>query len=151
MIMKISWGTGIVIAFALFMGFILFFVLRVQSDHQYDNELVVEDYYKQERLLQLRLDKEQNAASLPDKVKISTAGDTLKIMFPKGFDPKQIQGTVSLYRPSSEKLDFEITISLSSHDLLIPKSDLAGGRWDIIIDWRYKGRPYLNTEMLTLP
>ena len=149
--MKISWGTGIVIAFGLFMGFILFFVFRVQSDHQYDNELVIEDYYKQERVLQIRLDKEKNAAALIDKVQITTVGDAIKITFPKEFDPKKIQGTVSLYRPSSKKLDFEIAISLSSHDLLITKSDLAGGRWDITVDWQHEGRQYLITQMLTIP
>jgi len=43
---KINWGTAIVIAFALFMSFILFFVFKVQSDSKYDNELVTEEYYK---------------------------------------------------------------------------------------------------------
>ena len=43
--MKINWGTGIVIAFALFMSFILFFVFKVQSDSKYDNEL---DVYKRQ-------------------------------------------------------------------------------------------------------
>ena len=46
--MKINWGTAIVIAFAVFMIFILSFVFKVQSNHKYDNELVVEDYYKKE-------------------------------------------------------------------------------------------------------
>ena len=36
-----------------------------------------------------------------------------------------------------KKLDFEIPISLSSPHLLIPKSNLASGLWDISIDWEY--------------
>jgi len=44
--MKINWGTGIVIAFGLFMAFILYFVIEVQSNSKYDNDLVVEEYYK---------------------------------------------------------------------------------------------------------
>ncbi|MFM2010754.1 MAG: hypothetical protein RLZZ479_1145, partial [Bacteroidota bacterium] len=43
---KFNWGTGIVIAFALFMTFILYFVVEVQSNSKYDNDLVVEEYYK---------------------------------------------------------------------------------------------------------
>ena len=39
---KIGWGTSIVIAFAMFMTFILYFVIKVQSDSKYDNDLVVE-------------------------------------------------------------------------------------------------------------
>ena len=34
--MKINWGTGVVIAFALFMSFILYFVFKVQSNSKYD-------------------------------------------------------------------------------------------------------------------
>jgi len=55
---------------------------------------------------------------------------------------------VSFYRPSSQKLDFEIPISLSSPHLLIPKSNLAGGLWDISIDWNYDGVDYLNKETI---
>ncbi|MHA3789472.1 FixH family protein [Flavobacterium hauense] len=148
--MKINWGTGIIIAFALFMSFILFFVFRVQSDSKYDNELVVEDYYKQERVLQDVLNKEENAAKLPQKVTIEDTKDGVLIVFPSGFNPKDIKGKVSLYRPSNQKLDNDFRISLSTSNLLIPKSDLAGGRWDIIVDWQYEGKNYLNKEILTL-
>ena len=41
--MKLNWGKAIVIAFALFITFIMYFVLKVQSDSKYDNELVTED------------------------------------------------------------------------------------------------------------
>jgi hypothetical protein len=150
MIMKINWGTGIVIAFALFMAFILFFVFRVQSDSKYDNELVVEEYYKQERVLQAQLDKEQNSAGLIHKVQIQNEKEAITISFPEGFDSEKITGKVSLYRPSDKKLDREIPISLSGHHLLIPKSDLAGGRWDITVDWQYEGKAYSNKQMLTL-
>ena len=147
---KISWGTGIVIAFGTFMAFILFFVFLVQSDQKYDNELVIENYYKYETGLQKQLDKENLAEKLNKKVAIWTDFEGIKISFPPEFDHKNITGKVSLYRPSDQKLDFEIMISLSSHDLLIPKSQLAGGRWDIILDWNYNNVGYLNKEQLTI-
>ena len=148
--MKISWGTGIVIAFGLFMSFILFFVFRVQSDSKYDNELVVEEYYKQERSLEDKLSKEQNAALLEHQVQIATTGNAIEVIFPEGFDYTKITGKVSLYRPSNQKLDFEKPISLTGNRLLIPTIDLAGGRWDITIDWEYQGKGYINKKMLTL-
>ena len=147
---KINWGTGIFIAFATFMGFILTFVFLVQSDSKYDNELVVEDYYKYETGLQKKLNKEENAISLADKIQLEQNKNGLRIQFPKTFDFKKITGKVSLYRPSSQKLDFEIPISLSSSDLLIPKSDLADGRWDIIIEWEFNGVGYLDQKELTI-
>ena len=141
---------GIVLAFALFMAFIMFFVVKVQSDSQYDNEMVVEDYYKQERVLEERLTREHNAAILQHKLTINTKGNNITVQFPADFDASKIQGKVSLYRPSSQNLDFEIPISISTPLLLIPKSDLAGGRWDITIEWEYMGKPYLNKETLSI-
>ena len=38
--MKWNWGTGLVIGMAAFMIFILQYVIRVQIDDKYDNELV---------------------------------------------------------------------------------------------------------------
>jgi len=148
--MKINWGTGIVIAIALFMSFILFFVLSVQANHKYDNELVVEEYYKQERVLQKKIDKEENAVALTHNVMVANTAQGVVITFPQGFDYKNIKGKVSLYRPSSRGLDFEIPISLSVPYMLIPKQNLAGGRWDITIDWTYQGKGYLSSEKLVV-
>lgn len=146
--MKINWGTGIVVSFAGFMLFILYFVFKVQSSHDYDNELVVQEYYKQERSLEATMNREQNAANLEHGLKIENNAREIKITFPEEFDFTGIKGKVSLYRPSSQNLDNEIPISLSSSYMLIPKSDLAGGRWDITVNWEYKGKSYLNKEML---
>ena len=144
--MKINWGTGIVIAFGLFIVFILSFVYRVQSNQKYDNELVTDEYYKKEALVQGDIEKQENANALTNKVTIEKTAEGMKIQFPADFDYSKINGKVSLYRPSSQKLDFEITISLSSPHLLIPKSNLAGGLWDISIDWEYDGVKYLNKD-----
>ena len=144
--MKINWEQGIVIAFGLFIIFILSFVYKVQSNQKYDNELVTKDYYKQEATVQGDIEKQENANALTNKVTIEKTAEGVKIQFPADFDYSKINGKVSLYRPSSQKLDFEIPISLSSPHLLIPKSNLAGGLWDISIDWEYDGVKYLNKD-----
>ncbi|RXR19139.1 cytochrome C oxidase Cbb3 [Flavobacterium amnicola] len=148
--MNMNWGKGIVVAFALFITFILYFVFKVQSDTNYDYEMVTEEYYKKEIGYQEQLDKSQNAYNLKDKVTVATKSEGLLISFPTDFDYAKIEGKVSLYRPSSQKLDFEIPISLSSSNLLIPKTKLTGGRWDISVDWTYKGKGYLNKEKVNL-
>lgn len=148
--MKINWGWSIVIAFGLFMAFILYFVFKVQSDSKYDNELVIDDYYKQERLLQNQIEKEQNAMNLDIALEIKNNADSIVVVFPSAFKPENIKGKVSLYRPSNQKLDFEIPISITAPYLLIPKSDLAGGRWDITVEWEYDGKGYINKKELML-
>ncbi|MDP5028358.1 MAG: FixH family protein [Flavobacterium sp.] len=146
--MKINWGTGIVIAFGLFITFILYFVFKVQSDSTYDNELVTEDYYKKESLVQGNIEKQQSANELVHKLLVKKSSDGITIIFPSDFDYSKINGKVSFYRPSSQKLDFEIPISLSNPHLLIPKSNLVGGLWDISVDWNYEGKDYLNKETI---
>lgn len=148
--MKINWGKGIVIAFVLFISFILYFVMKVQTNHKYDNELVVDKYYQKELLLNSQIKREENAQRLTEQVSITTDETSIIVEFPPTFDYSKIKGKVSLYRPSSQKLDFETPVSLSSPRLLIPKSNLADGRWDISIEWNYQGKEYLNKETLYL-
>lgn len=146
--MKINWGTGIVIAIALFMSFILYFVIKVQTNSKYDNELVVEEYYKHDALFGKEMTRVQNAQDLTQKPIITKTRDGVTIVFPNEFIPNKIKGNVSLYRPSNKKLDFEIPISLSNPTLLIPKSKLVGGRWDINMEWQYDGKSYLTKDVI---
>ncbi|MEZ4837830.1 FixH family protein [Flavobacterium sp.] len=148
--MKINWGKAIVIAFGLFMTFILYFVFKVQSDSKYDNELVVQEYYKQELVFEKQMEKEQNDKNLAQPVQITSQEEGLKITFPESMDIQKIKGKVSLYRPSNQKLDFEVPISLSGPYLLIPKNNLVGGRWDISIDWTYEGKEILTKKTIYL-
>lgn len=144
--LRINWGTGIVIAIALFMSFILYFVIKVQSDSKYDNDLVVEEYYKHDARFQEEMDRVKNAQDLAEKPIINTTEEGITIVFPNSFSPDKITGTVSLYRPSNKKLDFDT--SISNPTLLIPKSKLVGGRWDINMEWQYNGKKYLTKEIL---
>lgn len=146
--MKINWGTSIVIAFALFMTFILYFVFKVQSDSKYDNELVVDEYYKHDVHFGDEMIRVQNAHDLVQKPLVASTVNGITIDFPSVFIPKNIKGKVSLYRPSNKKLDFEVPISLSSSTLLIPKTSLVGGRWDINMEWQYEGKSYLTKEIV---
>ena len=147
--MKINWGTAIVIAFGLFITFILYFVVMVQSDSKYDNDLVVEEYYKHDAKFGDEMERIQNAEDLVSKPVITILNEGVTIVFPATLVPKNIKGKVSLYRPSNKKLDFEIPISLSdATTLLIPKKSLAGGRWDINMEWQYDGKLYLTKETI---
>ena len=146
--MRINWGTSIVIAFALFISFILYFVIKVQSNSKYDNELVVDEYYKKDAKFGAEMVRVQNAADLSDKPAITASNGEVSIVFPKIYDSSKITGKVSLYRPSNKKLDFQVPISLSKPSFLIPKLNLVGGRWDIYIDWDYQSKSYKMKETI---
>ncbi|GAW88802.1 cytochrome Cbb3 oxidase maturation protein CcoH [Flavobacterium psychrophilum] len=89
--MKINWGTGIVIAFALFISFILYFVFKVQSNAKYDNELVVEEYYKHDAKFGDEMIRAENAQDLKLKPIITVAAEAISIVFPNTFIPKKLK------------------------------------------------------------
>lgn len=144
--MKFNWGTGIVLAFIGFISFIMYFVVNMNTDKKLDHDLVTEDYYKQELKYQNDIDKEKNAKTLTTNLKWKKTENGMLISFPENLEPSNISGKVFLYRPSNKQLDFETTISLSNHNLLIPDKRLLDGRWNIKIDWSYKDTNYLYKE-----
>lgn len=148
--MKFNWGTGITIGIILFMAFILQYVIRVQVDSSYDNELVTEDYYQAESLIDSKYEKKQNANNLSVKLLIKNVADGVVIEFPSDFDFTKITGEIFLYRPSNEKLDQTLPLKLTSNSLLIPKAELVSGRWDVSVDWTYDGISYLSSESFNL-
>ena len=141
---KLNWGLGIVIAFISFIGFILYFVISMSADNKYTHDLVANDYYKKELNFQKNIDATKNAKNLKVNIKIERVKEGLKIIFPKEFDTKSIEGKVFLYRPSNKQLDFEMPIAVSdSSYLLMPDKRLLDGRWNIIVDWTYNQQSYL--------
>lgn len=149
--MKWNWGTGLVIGMAAFMIFILQYVIRVQIDDKYDNELVTTDYYQKEIHIDENYNAEKNALKLGENLNIKVIENGISINFPEEWKSNNINGTISLYRPSDQKLDHSLPIQLTdSNNLLIPKNLLAGGRWDISLSFNYENTSYLKKETLNL-
>ncbi|MGJ8739100.1 FixH family protein [Zobellia laminariae] len=148
--MKINWGTGIVIAFGIFISFILFFVIRMTTSHDANHDLVTEEYYKAELGYQKEIDAEQNALNSNEKIELEKTPEGLLVIFPEGYADTNVSGIVSLYRPSNKHLDFDLPISLSDSHLLIPDKRLLDGRWDIKITWKHQGKDFQHRESITL-
>ena len=147
--MKINWGTGIVLAFVAFISFIMYFVVQMNMEDRADHELVTKDYYKKELAYQKEIDAEKNAAEWGVQLHIEKTEKGLEVYFPENIAPEEITGKVSLYRPSNRHLDVNFSISLSNTHLLIPDNRLVDGRWDIAIEWQYKGKTFLHKEKIT--
>jgi len=147
--MKINWGTGIVIAFVVFIGFILFLIALMMSDTKLDHELVTEEYYEKGTYYQKEIDAEKNAQLLPENVVITKSSEGILVVFPKTQEYSKIEGIISFYRPSNKYLDFDFPIVLSSNNLLIPDNNLLEGRWDIQVNWNYEGINYLYKDKIT--
>lgn len=147
--MKWNWGTGLVIAMAAFITFILYFVVKMSTTESFSHDLVTEDYYAKEMAYQTEIDAETNTNNLKEKLISKKTDKGWLLVFPKELEPSKIIGKVFLYRPSNEKLDFNLELNLTSSHLLIPDNRMLDGRWNITIDWTYNDTPYLYKKKIT--
>ena len=145
---KLNWGVGIVITIACFIGFIMFFVIKMSTDKKYDHDLVTEEYYKQELAYQDQIDAQQNSARLAKNIQVEVTAEGIQILFPS--EKKDIKGEVSLYRPSNKKLDLEIPISLENQQMLIPAEKLVEGKYKLSINWKSNETTYLYKKDLQI-
>jgi nitrogen fixation protein FixH len=147
--MKFNWGTGIVLAFVAFIAFILYFVILASTDNSANHDLVTEEYYKEELAYQKEIDALTNAKDYASQFSFVKNKNGLAVTFPPKMNHKEIEGKVSLYRPSNKHLDFDFPISLSNKHLLIPDKRLLDGRWDIKIYFNYQGKEHLIKKSIT--
>jgi nitrogen fixation protein FixH len=148
-LMKINWGTGLVIGMSLFMGFIIFLVVKMTTNSELNHDLVTEGYYQKEMELQGNIYAEQNTAAMTKQITGEKTVEGYVLQFPEGYDPERITGNVFLYRPSNKQLDFDLPLQLKAPNLLIPDNRLLGGRWNITVDWNYEGKRFLFKKQIS--
>ncbi|RKW07711.1 MAG: nitrogen fixation protein FixH [Capnocytophaga sp.] len=146
--MKISWGTGILLAILAFSGFIMYFFVITLVDKKYDHELVTENYYAQELDFQKNIDAEKATLEAHMQVDLSYregAKEGIRLDFPTVVTGKEVIGVIFCYRPSDSKLDFTLPITtLDGCSLVIPDNLLKAGRWNIRVEYAFEGKNYLS-------
>lgn len=133
-----------VLVLAAFISFIMYFVVTMITSKDYDQDLVVEDYYKGELHYQEEIDAEENALALKENIYVLNNNGTWVVVLPEAIDLTEIEGAVHLYRPSNKILDFEIPLTgLKTNEIAIPNEKLISGRWNIMVNWTYQNEEYL--------
>ena len=145
--MKINWGTGIVIAFVLFISFILYFVVKsaAPENRYYFDE---EDYYKSSLKHQEVIDRLERTKTLSSKVKITKSETGFILEFPKEIN-EETKGMVYFFRPSTNVLDFKIPIAIINNKMRIEHDNLVAGKWNITIDFTSNSLEYLVKRSIT--
>ena len=144
--MKINWGKGIVIAIIFFIGFIMYFVVTMTTNNQYEHDLVTERYYEKELTYQERIDASKNMQELQGSIIVEKTADGIILRFPEALETKNLEGKVFLYRPSNKQLDFEVAISKNQNYLLVPDKRLLGGRWNINVEFKDQNKNDFYSE-----
>ncbi|MDP2088657.1 MAG: FixH family protein [Flavobacteriaceae bacterium] len=145
---KINWGWGIVIALAAFMIFIGSIVFQLIFNKKYDHQLVSENYYKDELLYQLEVNKIENAAQLAENVIVKNKDGKMDIIFPENMNFSEISGMIYFQNVMDEKFDFEHKIELKNNIFEVDSTQLKKGTWHIKVDWKYHDVSYLLKEKI---
>ena len=146
--LKVSWGTGIVIAFIVFMTISLSTMFYFMSQ---DVHLVTDNYYEKELKYQQEIDNQQRTLELDEHVEINFSGTIISILIPERYADKKISGEIYFYRPSDPKQDFKIPLLLNNEGLqIIPVERIPKGFWRLKISWTMDGKGYYNERAITI-
>lgn len=130
---RINWGMKIVLMYCAFVGMIL--TLVIASTFQ-DFQLVSPNYYAEEIAYEGRISQQRNVAQLSATLNIEEEKneERLAIHFPEEALPQS--GKIWLYRPSNEKYDQHLDISLNHQNTqFISTQNLSNGLWRIKVEW----------------
>ena len=145
--LKIHWGVGIIIFYAVF---ILFLVGNLIFSSLQKTELVSDDYYQKEVVFQQQIDKSNREKKLTEHIKLTQGTSTLALQFPKS-QGIGISGDIYFYKASDQKLDKNIKIKLTDENLqVIDTREYSKGLWKVKINWSSGGVTYYNEESVIL-
>lgn len=140
--MKFSWGHGIIVALALFIGFILYLIFIFPIGKQ-NSELVTESYYEDELAYQNVIDAKKNADNLPAKPQYAQLPYGIRIAFPKDITNANSKIDFYLYRTNDKTQDKKATIKLDENNsFLVPKELMIPGSYTLKIRWNKDNKDY---------
>ena len=147
--MKLNWGTSIAIFYS---AFVVVMILMVVRSSQNQMDLVQEDYYEKDMNYESFRTKMANSAEVADKVivKFAIDSDEVQLSFPP--EMKDLNGTMTFFRPSNKYLDKTYTLKLNEEGKMNIKAgrDLPAGLWKVKIDWSVEGKNYYKESNLVI-
>ena len=139
-----NWGKGIIIAMALFIGFITFLVISLVS-HTIDLES--EDYYTKEINYEQEITAMENGNKLKSKIEMISQKEFVVVQIPEKENLSKIQ--VIFIRPDNKKLDKSFLIS-GTKSYLIPKTELSKGTYNVEIRFESNSTACLQKETIII-
>ncbi|WP_299699604.1 FixH family protein [uncultured Pontibacter sp.] len=143
------WPYAIVIGLVSFMGYIVFFVIQAMNQ---DVDLVSKDYYAQEIAYQDQIDRVRRTQALGDvMVNYNAEAGTILLQLPATYSEKKVSGTITLFRPSDDKLDKQLPMALGrDHSQLIEAEDLEKGLWKVRVNFSDGEEAYYSEKTIQI-
>ena len=140
-----NWGKGIIIAFVLFISFI---VSMVYIAFTRDADLVRDDYYENELAFDETKEKRQNFKNSGYNINIEQMESGVVISFPDEL--KTQNGRIIFYRPDKKKYDKEFDLNLNEqNEQVLEYEHFKEGYYDLSIEWSDGKRSYLFEDSIS--
>jgi len=141
---KWNWGTGIALAYTVFVGVLVFAVVKSTT---FDHSLVVEDYYAKDIAYQEHYDKLANSLALEKDLEVRLERPNLILDFPGNLG--EIRGEILFFSPSHSHLDFRVPIQTDEQfRQTIPVGEIRPGLWWVKIEWQARGTEYYQEKRI---
>lgn len=148
-IMKLDWGKSIVLAMVLFISFIMYMVITMTTQKEYNHDMVVEEYYKKEMTLNDKLEKINNGKEFEDDITFKANQKGLLLAFPESLKDLKT-AKIYAYRASDKNLDFNTSISLNKIREALIQKNLASGPWEFTLEFTVDKKQYLIKKNMNI-
>lgn len=133
---KFTWGHGIALALACFIGFILYLIFIFPIGKQ-TSDLVSDNYYQDELEYQKVIDAKKNADQLSQKPFFAQLPYGIRIAFPKETIDAGQQVHFELYSTNDKEKDKKQNVNLDNNNsFLVPKEMLSTGSYILKVRWK---------------
>lgn len=142
-----NWGYKILVAYILFVGGILYLVVKASGE---TFDLVEPDYYQAELKYQDRIDQQKRTAALSEPPRILLSKERgISVVFPEEMKGKKMSGIFFLYAPSDAKKDIKQKFECRD-SLFFKLSERQSGFFHLKLEWEAEGKTYYHQESLML-
>jgi hypothetical protein len=138
-----NWGTGIVIAFVLFIAMIFTFIFLGSKE---PSDLVSDDYYAKELAYEDVIVATRNTFPFEDSIHMEIRTGQLELTMPT-TRIAGINGQIHFFRPSEADLDKFFPLSPDSNGKqYFDLANFVPGKYIVKITWAKDGSPYYWEE-----
>ncbi len=145
---KFNWGTGILITIIVFIAITISTVIFLMNQKV---DLVASDYYDKGIHHQEQIDRMNRTNKMGDDVSINPENGFIKLVLPKSFVRKSLDGTIQFYRPSDGKNDFAVALAIdTSGQQLISTQNMDKGYWKVKLNFTQDAVEYYKESSFVI-
>ena len=137
---KLDWGKSLIVFFLVFFIWVFSFVFFAMRQN---DDLVSEDYYQLGAKYTDQININQRSAVYQDSLLVSTAGRHVEITMCKSLAGKTDSLQVYFFRSSDKAKDLRLGFKIAGSPLIVDKSRLSHGRYQLFISWNDKGEKFM--------